>query len=343
MKLARAAWSASVSNDEASARRGRLLYIGGGALLGLLFAWLFIRHVDGAEIVRRLASARPAPLILAMTGYCLAFLLRAFRFWLMLRMAGCRELRFGASVSPFIASFGISDLLPLRAGDAFRLLWFNRSLGVPAATMVSAMLVERLLDLMAILAIGAVVFAVGYDSLPAPLARPFGLVLVFALFGLGIVMLAPRLGGRLLRSSAPRKPGLVRATLAGVGTALATLSQIGSWRRMAGLLLLSLPCWLLEALLFIGAWLSLGGARNELVAPALAFVSSTLGTLVPSLPGHFGPFEYFGLEAFALAGVDRSFAAAVVLTAHLMLWAPTALFAIAWLATRNQVRQRAPA
>ena len=65
--------------------------------------------------------------------------------------------------------------------------------------------------------------------------------------------------------------------------------------------------------------------------PFLAFVFSTLGTMIPSLPGHFGSFEYFGVQAFTLSGADPSFAAAVVFLAHLILWAPTAMFALLWL------------
>jgi uncharacterized protein (TIRG00374 family) len=348
MKLARAERPASrhpLRDDQASSRWSRIIYIGGGALLGILFAVIFFRQVDGREVVRRFGEMRGDLLVLGLTTYCIAFVLRALRFWLMLRMAGCKRLPFGATICPFIASFGISDLLPLRAGDAFRLLWFTRNLSVPASTTLSAMVVERLLDVLAIMVIGGFAFALGYDRLPEPLARPFGLALAFALLGLALVMLAPRVSRRLLRNetAAPPASRLLRATLEGFRTALAALMEIGSLRRMIGLLGLSLLCWFLEGLLFLSAWLSLGGALNELVAPSLAFVSSTLGTLVPSLPGHFGPFEYFGMEAFALAGVDRSFAAAVVLTAHLMLWAPTAVFAIIWLATRDHSGRRAPA
>src|SRR3546814_11699417 len=87
---------------------------------------------------------------------------------------------------------------------------------------------------------------------------------------------------------------------------------MGSWRRLVFLMVFSLICWVLESIVFLCAWWSLGGAAGEIAKPFLAFAFSTLGTLVPSLPGHFGSFEYFGVQAFTLTGVDATFAAAVV-------------------------------
>src|SRR3546814_10764021 len=68
--------------------------------------------------------------------------------------------------------------------------------------------------------------------------------------------------------------------------------QMGSWRRLVFLMVFSLICWVLESIVFLCAWWSLGGAAGEIAKPFLAFAFSTLGTLVPSLPGHFGSFEY---------------------------------------------------
>src|SRR3546814_13305171 len=104
---------------------------------------------------------------------------------------------------------------------------------------------------------------------------------------------------------------------------------MGSWRRLVFLMVFSLICWVLESIVFLCAWWSLGGAAGEIAKPFLAFAFSTLGTLVPSLPGHFGSFEYFGVQAFTLTGEDAPLAAAGVTLVHCVLWALTVIFGLA--------------
>jgi uncharacterized protein (TIRG00374 family) len=107
--------------------------------------------------------------------------------------------------------------------------------------------------------------------------------------------------------------------------------RTGSPRLLVWFSLLSLICWGLEALVFYGAWLSLGGSATSLAEPFLAFSIGTLGALIPGLPGHFGSYEYFGVETLKLIGTDPSFAASFIVLAHLVLWIPTALFGVLWL------------
>src|SRR3546814_20440622 len=74
----------------------------------------------------------------------------------MLQAATDRPLAMRPCIGPFIARFGISDILPLRAGDGFRVVWFNRQFGIPVGVLIGTMLVARLLDLTAILILGGV-------------------------------------------------------------------------------------------------------------------------------------------------------------------------------------------
>jgi glycosyltransferase 2 family protein len=137
----------------------------------------------------------------------------------------------------------------------------------------------------------------------------------------------------LLRMQAGRETFLSRQ--AGIAlTTIETIQQISTRRYAAGLTLLSVLIWVVEAGVMFCAWMSLGDAAVSPFVLLFAFGSATIATLFPSLPGHFGTFEFAGVEAFALAGTDRSTAAAAVLLTHLLLWAPIALFAIGWLVRR---------
>jgi uncharacterized protein (TIRG00374 family) len=311
---------------------GRMIRVGLGLVVGVTFVVLAMRNVHIAEVGQMLRRATVAPLLFAIFAFVTDFLLRAVRFWMMLQWTTDRRLPLRPTVGPFIASFGMSDVLPLRVGDGFRVLWFSRQFDIPAGIVIGTMIIERILDLFTIVLLGGMSLALVDLAAPPALVWNFQLLLVLSLsVGLG-VLFAPALCHRVLEKLFRRGNfGPIIVLIAALRTASEAIAQFSSWRRLSMLTVMSLALWLLESCVFLGVWVSLGGATDALLQPSLAFAFSTLGTLVPSLPGHFGPFEFFGLQAFTLAGVETAMAAAVVLLAHLILWAPTALFGIGWL------------
>lgn len=290
---------------------------------GLALLALFARQIDPAQLLAHVRRLDALPVLIALAVYALDFLLRAVRFWLLLEAASGRKLPWRSVPGPFVASFGISDLLPLRAGDVFRLLWFRQRMQLPGGIVLGAMVIERGLDLATLLLLGALVLAA---FAPGP-----ALLLAGALLAACCLVL-PLLAGAA-KAPAERGPSQGwRARLAlGARDALAAFRILRSLRLTAGLAALSLVCWVLEATVLVCVWIGLGGAAGDPFTPVAGFVAATLATLVPSLPGHFGTFELLGLETFRRLGVAPGFAAAVLLVGHLLLWAPTALFAAVWL------------
>lgn len=321
--------------DQTGATRGRMARIVRvmlGLIVGVTFVYLAMRNVSFEEVGSLLRGAAVAPLLLAILAFVADFLLRAVRFWMMLQSTSGRRLPLRLVIGPFIASFGMSDVLPLRVGDGFRILWFSRQFSIPAGTVIGTMIVERILDLVTIVLLGAMTLALVDLTASPALVWNFQLLLIISLAG-GLAMLfSPALLYRLFERLFHRiSIGPVAALIAALQAASQAVTQFSSWRSLTTLTAMSLALWLLESVVFLGVWVSLGGSTDVLLKPLLAFAFSTLGTLIPSLPGHFGPFEFFGLQTFALAGVETALAAAVVLLAHLILWAPTALFGVGWL------------
>ncbi|WP_150291527.1 lysylphosphatidylglycerol synthase transmembrane domain-containing protein [Sphingobium estronivorans] len=312
----------------------RPLRIAVHCLVGVALLLLFLRQVDMGAAMAALSRAAMMPLGVALAAYALDFLLRAVRFWVLLEAATGRSLPLRAVPAPFIASFGISDLLPLRAGDLFRLAWFQRHMAVRTGSVLGAMLIERFYDLAALLLLGVALVAL---HLP-----PMGGLALIAVATIGMVGAPLILRFLPVRSPAGGRDKSLKGRIAhAFRDMLATFAILRSPRRVALLSALSLLCWLLEAVLFLGAWVSLGGTLGQWQAPMTAFTASTLGTLVPGLPGHFGTFELFGLAAFTRSGIAADHAAAVLLLAHLLLWAPTALFAIGWLPFSGKTAKQA--
>ena len=303
-----------------------------GLLAGVVFVVLVVQSISLAEVTLLISDAALLPLLVAIAAFVADFLLRAVRFWAMLQLVANRKLPVAPTIAPFIASFGISDVLPLRIGDGVRAVWFSRAFTIPIGTVIGAMLVERILDLVTLVVLGVLALALLETGASPLLAWHFQLALAVAALAGGGLLFAPLVLCKFLESV----PSLMRfASVRAMTSALRNVSsataQIAPWRRLSFFSAMSLLLWVLEALVLIGAWASLGGALDDLLKPFTAFVFSTLGTLIPSLPGHFGSFEYFGMQAFALTSVDANLGAAVILLAHLILWAPTAIFGICWL------------
>lgn len=313
-----------------------------GLVAGVVFAVLLLRNVELHRVSATLREARPWPLLLGLMAFAADFGLRAARYWYMVRSASDRRLPLGPTVGPFIAGFGISDVLPLRAGDGFRIIWFNRLFAIDAGTLIGAMMVERLLDLIALVILGGLALRLVDITTPQVLLSEFKLVLTVAgLAGIGLLLAPEKLFGlldRMIGRIAGHRAGALRRAVRSI---CATVRHMGSSRRLIMLLAMSLLCWLLESLTFLCAWISMGGPAGDFAKPFLAFCFSVLGTLVPSLPGHFGSFEYFGVQAFTLTGVDPSFAAAVVFLAHMLIWTPTAIFGVGWVVLHSMRPGRA--
>lgn len=315
-----------------------------GIVLGGAFLALLWTSVDMAQVSALMARASWPPLVLALVAYAVDFVLRAWRFWHLLQPGEGHRGTFRASIAPFIASFGISDILPLRLGDVYRVHWFHSRQGFPMGRVIGAMIVERVLDLVAILLVAAGALVMVRTGLSGGAVRTLSLVLALAIAGCAGVLLLPAVVEAAAtwieaRSARP----IVQRIVAGVRSVTQALRAIGTPRRMAGMLLVSAALWLLESLVMLGAWVSLGGDLADWLQPLFAFAFSTLGTLVPGLPGHFGSYDAAGVVSFAAFGLPAERATAVVLLAHLLLWLPTALFGVGWLVAAKRGRRPEPA
>ena len=162
-------------------RTGRIIRVGLGLIVGATFVLLSMRNVHVAEVGAILRRATVAPLVLAVVAFVADFLLRAVRFWMMLQSQPVAACRCDCMIGPFIASFGMSDVLPLRVGDGFRVLWFSRQFDIPAGTIIGTMIVERILDLVTIVLLGGMSLALVDLTAPPALVWNFQLLLAIAL------------------------------------------------------------------------------------------------------------------------------------------------------------------
>jgi uncharacterized protein (TIRG00374 family) len=314
-----------------------------------VFVWLAFGTISWRGVRGVIAGARVAPLVLALVLLAADFTVRITRWWWMLRVLAPR-LPLRACARPFLVSMALNNTLPLRAGDVARAVAFRETLGAPTMRVVGTLLIERVLDLFALVAL----FFVGLLATPAG-GIPRGLIVGGAMLG-GVTLLAAALlvvaPGALLpiAERVMARPSLASRRwtprlLAGVRQLFDTLALVQSPARAAQLLGLSALAWLLEGAVFACVAWSLGTGGGPL-APWFACATGTLATLIPSSPGYVGTFDFFVIRGLAAHGADATAAAAFAMIVHLVLWVPVTVVGLALLAgagSRRAARSTPPA
>ena len=269
---------------------------------------LFVRHVDGRELLRLLAHTRPV----GMAAACLLALLQLL----------CRASVFRTLLAPLVwlpwlraqrcmlASSAATALVPGRAGEFMRAYLLKRDDRIALASTAAVTAVEKSVEVLALLLI----------LLPVPLLLPHlpgwvgKYVLLTAAIAVTLLSLATFLASRA------RPPGWLVAFTAGLATVKrpallvkAVLVSVGSW-------LVDVAC-LLSVMHAVGV-----------VAPAasalLVILAVNAAIAFPVVPGNLGTFELGAIAGLQPFGVRYDLGLAVGLLYHAAQVMPIALLAL---------------
>ena len=263
--------------------------------VGLLW-WIF-REEDPVEIWNHIRGADWGLLLVAIFITTFGFVIRALRWRLFLEPVQ-PDSPFDSRFAAVCIGFMSNNLLPARIGELTRAYSYGKLEGVPVTAALATLVVERVLDGVAILALFLI--AVLSPSFPAetlPPAVVAGVRLVsYSMAGLlavvVAVIVAPQVslravevvGGRLLPVS---WSGVVNAVAEAFLEGLASLRN----PRLLGLgLLWSVGFWLIHSSSF---WIGLRAFDIHLPFTAALFLNGTIAIAVsvPAAPGFFGTFH----------------------------------------------------
>jgi len=293
-----------------------------GIAVSALLLYLAARNVRLAEILPLLGQVNY--FFLALAGACalLAVWLRAWR-WRYL-IPNSQSMKTVNLFSATMIGFMGNNLLPLRIGDLARVYIAAKKENIAASAMLATVVIERLLDVFAILAMLSVIFF----HMPLPRWIANGFLIMLALGGaawLALFLMRSRADllcawlARFLPSRyAGQITGLVQSFLEG-------LAAMKSSKNLILAVMLSIPIWTAYAL---GTYAALKACAIDAPFSAswvvLAFVG--IGVSLPSAPGFFGTFQFFTVAALALYAVDHQQAFGFSLLHHMAQYIPVTLF-----------------
>jgi hypothetical protein len=301
----------------------RLLAVVAGIVLTVCFLYLSVRSLSVESLWAAMAVTDWRWAFVGIALILAGYGVRLLRWRVMLAAVGARP-TVGQTLAPFFGAFALNNILPLRAGDAVRVMGFRRSLKARSSHILATVLVERILDFTTLVLFLALAAAFGshpflHENLPLLLA-PALIVCPVAALVLGVPYPLFRFIRGVMRTLIRHSPG--RALMIRVRRiALRTLIGVVRIRSasLGGLFVASAAAWLLEAGVLVSTVYAVSGAF-EPAASVFAISSASLATLVPSAPGYFGPFHFFGSRALASVGLASAEAVLAVSFAHLILW-----------------------
>jgi uncharacterized protein (TIRG00374 family) len=316
--------------------RGRLLL---GVLAAALLLALFFRGMDWSALGRSLAGARGLPLAGLITITVVLYGIRAWRWGGLLAPLG--RVRYVDLFSATMVGFASGLLVP-RAGELLRPWLVSRRYPIPTSAGFATIILERLIDLVTVLAL----FAVYLFVLPPPPTQVGGRLMELlkaggavtgagALVVLGfllalhanaerVVPAIERLLGRAPRWIREPFGRALRAFSEGLAVLRAPLPQLAVIGAQ------SLAIWLLIALGFHLNHIAFG-IELPYRATFLLIAFLVVGVAIPT-PGMVGGFHAFYLLALAeVFGVTREKAAAAGIAAHALSNLPILVFGLALL------------
>ena len=293
--------------------------IAGQTLLGvvLLAAWLWI--VDLEAVAATLRTAQWGFVVLAVGVALTSSGIRALRWRMVLRpISAVPRLDVWLII---LASSLINFVIPIHSGEIARSLFLKQRDNVPISASLPTVAVDRSLDLLALLVIGAAGVLSGLTlqgSLSIILVMAAGLFVGFATFVVLAIFWQERLM-RVAEWAVPRFIGeSIRSQLLGFLNGLMNgFAVIGRHpRSLIPLITLSLIAALLDAGLFFLLFVSVGNPVPPIVA-VTGYALFALTFILPGAPGYIGSMEAFGSLVFGGAlGVPQAAAASVVLIFH---------------------------
>src|SRR5688572_12549482 len=118
-----------------------------------LFAW-FLSHANLANVWTQVSRARIDLLFVGFLAVILTYVVRAWRWQYMLKPIG--PTRFRTAFRTTVIGFAALGVLPARAGDVLRPYLLARQEGLALSATFATVVMERVLDLVAVLVLLAI-------------------------------------------------------------------------------------------------------------------------------------------------------------------------------------------
>ncbi len=299
------------------------------AILALLI--LFARTVDWGAAWAAMRGASLLLLALALLANTACVVLRIFRWWMFLRPAGAPSLWLAMKAG--IAGTGLNNILLANGGEAARVVFVSRATGLPAATVLATITLERMFDIVGFI----VMVVVGTLLFPLPPEMegyriPAMAVLAVVIGGLAFLVYRTKHMTPATLADRPPEVSPPVGLLAKIGSFFkwfgASIGALTNGPRFVWALALSLLAWIGQVTTF-ALCAAAAGIDVPLEASLAGLLAVNLGLILRATPGNVGFFQLAYAITVEQFGVPRDPAIAVSLLIQTLQVVPITIAGVA--------------
>lgn len=299
------------------------------------FLYWALKGIHFGEVVEELKRVQLLPLLVCIAIATSTFVLRIFRWKILLRADDGSSLPNGPLWHAIAIGFMANNVLPFRAGELLRSIAITRLARVRLTSALSSIAAERLFDgvaLVLILSTGLLLSGLPATSMVGNvrvthIAVVAGITFAAGLIVAGLVVAFPQPAERLILKIVPF-PKLAQRMVAMIEGIVHGLSVVRSPVRILAVLAWSLGIWLVNVSSFYIAFkafdIPVNFAGAMLMQGILAFAISA-----PTAPGFVGLFESAIKATLLLYGISDNVAVTYALVYHATTFVPITLLG-AW-------------
>ncbi len=290
--------------------RQKSWYFIAAILLSAGLLWLAIRGVSWADFINTLSGIQEKYLALAIGLSIVSLFTRGLRWGVLIRV----EKPVPAVTTFMAAAAGYmgNNLLPARIGDVLRSFLLGRKTGIPGITVLATTVTERVLDVIALIVIGATML-MRIPNLPAWMPGTLRSMAMLGLVGMVVLFGLPFLAKPLRRLMAvlPIPESLRTRLFQFFEQFLRGARSFMHPGRAVVFLGLTALIWLLDG---FGTTLAVRGLSLSLSLPEalLLLVALGLSSALPSTPGYIGVYQFVAVTLLPVFGFTRSQAMAYI-------------------------------
>jgi glycosyltransferase 2 family protein len=291
-----------------------------GTAISLVALWLVFRTVDVEQALRTLATASPAWIAVMFVAIAADIATRVVRWWVLLRPVGAvRLLRTGQYLT---TGYAANNVLPARLGELVRAHYLGDREGMSRSTALGTIVVERVVDFTALVAIaGTALVVLGVRGEIGSAVLVGVAISVVLVVGLVIVLVGHRLPGAGRAITAAERYPRVHSLAATFRVGIAVAGRSGT---MVPAVLLTLLAWSCTIVTF-AAGAQAVGIELAWSQAALLAAGVNLVTAIPAGPGFIGTWELAAVRILATFGVAGDTAFAFALLVHVSTLAATTI------------------
>ncbi len=289
-----------------------------GFLVSALLLWLALRNVEFSKLSAIYGRVDAAYVLPAVLVASLELFLRGVR-WRLLLLPSSPAVRLWDTFRLQAAGLALNNILPLRLGELARATFAARLFSVPLVTVLSTILVERLLDIVVLFLLFIAAAALG--GLTGGFLDYGGALWTLAggvTAGIAALIFADELvshswfAGFFARF--PRLRGLFEKVALGV-------KGFHSFGGGALILLVCALQWFVDAFIFVllGRAFGLGGVIDVFKGVALVFAGAAAAS-VPGMPGYFGNYELVLVKVMSAWGIAEDVGFAFSSFMHMLVY-----------------------